>query len=61
MNEVEVTLKELIGLARELPEEYIGEAFEILKGIKDRAEVKKKSKPVECLRCGSVKVVRNGK
>ena len=56
-----VTLKELIGLAKELPEEYIGEAIEALKGIKEKADSEKESKPVECLRCGSVKVVRNGK
>ena len=56
-----ITLKDLIGLTKELPEEYLEEAFETLKGIKDKAEAEKESKPVECLRCGSVKVVRNGK
>ena len=56
-----ITLKDLIGLTKELPEEYLEEAFETLKGIKDKAEAEKESKPEECLRCGSVKVVRNGK
>ena len=56
-----ITLKDLIGLTKELPEEYLEEAFETLKGIKDKAEAEKETKPVECLRCGSVKVVRNGK
>ena len=54
-------MKDLIGLTKELPEEYLEEAFETLKGIKDKAEAEKESKPEECLRCGSVKVVRNGK
>jgi len=58
---VAITLKDLIGLTKELPEEYLEEAFETLKGIKDKAEAEKESKPEECLRCGSVKVVRNGK
>ena len=56
-----ITLKDLIGLTKEIPEEYLAEAFETLKGIKDKAEAEKGSKPVECLRCGSVNVVRNGK
>jgi len=56
-----ITLKELIGLTKELPEEALEEAYEALKGIKDKAEAEKESKPVECLGCGSVHVVRNGK
>ena len=56
-----VTLKDLIGLTKELPEEYLKEAYESLKGIKEKAEAEKESKPVECPRCDSVKVVRNGK
>lgn len=56
-----ITLKDLIGITKELPEEYLEEAYEALKGIKDKAEAEKESKPVECLRCCSIKVVRNGK
>jgi transposase-like protein len=56
-----VTLKELLGLAKELPEEALDEAYAKLKEIKDKAEAEKDSAPVSCLRCGSVRVVRNGK
>ena len=56
-----ITLKELIGLTKELPEEYLDEAYETLKGIKEKADAEKESKSVECLRCGSLRVVRNGK
>ena len=56
-----ITLKELIGLTKELPEEALEEAYEALKGIKEKAESEKESKPIECLGCGSVHVVRNGK
>jgi transposase-like protein len=58
---VAVTLKELIGLTKELPEEALEEAYETLKGLKDKAEAEKDSRPVECIRCGSVKVIRYGK
>jgi transposase-like protein len=54
-------LKDIIGLAKELPEESFAETFETLKGIKEKAEAEKESRPVSCLRCGSVNVVRNGK
>jgi transposase-like protein len=53
---VAITLKELIGLTKELPEEYLEEAYETLNDLKE-----KETKAVECLRCGSVKIVRNGK
>jgi transposase-like protein len=56
-----VTLKEIIGLAKELPEEYFEETYEKLKEIKEKAETEKGKAPVTCLRCGSVNVVRNGK
>jgi transposase-like protein len=58
---MEITLKDLIGLTKEIPEEYLAEAFETLKEIKDKAAAEKESKLVECLRCESVNVVRNGK
>jgi transposase-like protein len=56
-----ITLKDLIGLTKELPEGYFEEAYESLKNIKEKAEAEKESKPVECINCGSVSVVRNGK
>lgn len=56
-----ITIKELIGLTRELPEEYLDEAYARVKELKDKAEAEKESKPVGCVRCGSVKVARNGK
>jgi hypothetical protein len=37
-NEMGVTLKDIIGLAKELPEEYFEETFERLKEIKEKAE-----------------------
>jgi len=48
-------------MTKELPEECLEEAYEALKEMKDKAEAEKECKPVACLRCGSVKVVRNGK
>ena len=55
-----ITLKDLIGLTKEIPEDHLQEAYEALQGIKDKAEIEKETKPVECLRCGSEEVVRNG-
>jgi len=59
--EMNVTLKELIGLVKELPEEAFGETFEKLKEIKEKVEAEKEAAPVACLGCSSVSVVRNGK
>jgi len=56
-----ITLKELIGLTKELPEECLDEAYEVLRELKEKTEAEKGSTPVSCLRCGSAKVVRNGK
>lgn len=56
-----ITLKDIIGIAKELPEECFEETFEKLKEIKEKAEAEKESAPVACLRCGSINVVRNGK
>ena len=56
-----ITLKDILGLAKELPEEYFEETFERLAEIKEKAESEKKTAPVNCLRCGSIRVVRNGK
>lgn len=56
-----VSLKDIIGLTKEIPEECFEEAFEKLKEIKDKAEREQASKTTACLRCGSDQVVRNGK
>jgi transposase-like protein len=58
---MEVTLKDIIGLTKEIPEEYFKEAYEKLKELKEKAETEKESEPSACIRCGSVNVVRNGK
>ena len=58
---MKITLKDIIGLAKELPEEYFEETFEKLKEIKEKAEAEKETAPVACVRCGSIDVVRNGK
>ena len=58
---VGATLRDIIELVKELPEEYLAETFEKLKVIKEKAETAKASTPVTCLRCGSLNVVRNGK
>jgi transposase-like protein len=58
---VGVTLKDVIGLAKELPETYIEEAFGKLKEIKEKADAEKESAPAGCPHCDSKSVVRNGK
>jgi transposase-like protein len=55
------TLKELIGLAKELPEECLGEAYAKLKEIKENADATKEMRPDVCPNCASEKIVRNGK
>lgn len=58
-----VTLKDLIGLTKELPEKYFEETFEKLKEIKEKADAEKEeaAKIKLCPRCGSRANVRNGK
>jgi transposase-like protein len=55
-----VTLRDIIVLTKELPEESFEEVFEKLKEIKEKTEAEKKQASVVCLRCGSANVVRNG-
>jgi transposase-like protein len=59
--EMGVTLKDIIELAKEMPEERFETTYETLREIKDKAEVDKKSKPVTCLRRGSNGMARDGK
>ena len=56
-----ITLKDIIGLAKELPETCFEETFSKLKEIKEKADAEKESEPVSCPRCNSSAVVRNGK
>jgi transposase-like protein len=59
--EMGVTLKDILELAKEMPEECFETTYETLREIKDKAEVDKKSKPVTCLRRGSNGIARDGK
>jgi transposase-like protein len=54
-------LKDLIELAKELPEESFDEAYGKRKEIKDRSVAEKASTSVACPFCGLPDVVRNGK
>ena len=54
-------LAEIINLAKEIPENYLDEAYNLLKTINEKAYAEEKSKIQSCLRCGSNKVVKNGK
>ena len=56
-----ITLKDIIELAKGLPEESFEETYEKLKEIKERVEREKESVPVACPFCGSPNIVRNGK
>lgn len=58
-----VALKDILGLAKELPETCFEEAFEKLKEIKEKAEAEEEEETASvcCPRCGSLDVVRNGK
>ncbi|MDR0300585.1 MAG: IS1595 family transposase [Streptococcaceae bacterium] len=54
------TLKELIKLVKELPEDSFGDVYKIMNDIKEAAEEAKKTAPVVCIQCGE-KAVKNGK
>lgn len=56
-----ITLKDIIELSKELPEECYEETFEKLKEIKEKAKVERESAPTICLSCSSSNIVRNGK
>jgi transposase-like protein len=58
---INITLKDIIGLAKELPEESFAETYEKLKEIKEKAESEKEEKPASCPECGSIAIKRNGK
>lgn len=61
VREMAITLKDIIGLAKELPEECFEETYEKLRELKEKAEAEKESAPTVCPHCGSINIVRNGK
>lgn len=58
---MEVTLKDILNIAKEIPSKYFEETLERLKEIKDKSDKEKETKKESCLNCGSQAVVRNGK
>jgi len=56
-----ITLKEILALAKEIPEAYFDEAFEKLTEIKKKADDKSNSNGHDCPFCQSKQTVRNGK
>lgn len=56
-----ITLKDIIGLAKELPEEYFRETYEKLQEIKEKADSQREEKLESCPECGSTSIKRNGK
>jgi len=58
---LDITLKDIIALVKELPETYLEETYEKLTEIKRKSDDEKESHEQNCPRCGSVHVVRNGK
>ena len=60
---MEITLKELIKLVKDIPNDYFEKTYEKLMEIIEEAQAnaEKESKNVVCLECDSKAVVRNGK
>ena len=58
---MKITLKDIIGLTKELPEECFEETYEKLREIKEKVDTEKEEAPDQCVRCGSANIVRNGK
>jgi len=54
------TLKDLIRLVKELPENSFDQAFELINEIKEATDKAKRTAPVLCIHC-KAKAVRNGK
>jgi len=55
-----VSIKDLIRLVKELPEESLAEVHEFISDVKKKTEDAKKSAPVTCVNCG-LPVVKNGR
>ena len=58
---MDITLKEVIALVRELPEAYLEEIFEKLTEIKNKVEDEREPGEQNCPQCKSANIVRNGK
>jgi len=58
---MEITLKDIIGLTKEIPAKYFEETFEKLKEIKEKAEAEEETGEESCPKCESRQIVRNGK
>ena len=60
---MKTTLKDIIGITKELPEEYFDEIYEKLAEIKEKAKKEKEAEANTkvCPHCKSVSIVRNGK
>ncbi len=58
-----ITLKDIIGMTKEIPERYFEEVYEKLEEVKEKAEAEKEAEAriKACPQCGSVKLYRNGK
>ena len=58
-----ITLKDIIGMTKEIPEKYFEEVYEKLEEVKEKAEAEREaeSKIKACPHCGSIRLVRNGK
>jgi len=58
---MEVTLKDVLNLAKEIPAKYLEETLERLQEIKEKSDSEEKAKGSSCPHCESEKIVRNGK
>jgi transposase-like protein len=58
-----ITLKDIISLTKDLPEKYFDEVFEKLTEIKEKAKIEKDAEASRkiCPHCASCEIVRNGK
>jgi len=56
-----ITLKDIIGLVKELPESYLEETYEKLTEIKRKADDEQELQEETCPHCKSEHIVRNGK
>ena len=58
---MEITLKDVLALAKEIPSSHLRDAFEELKKVKEQADSEAETAKGNCIHCASSVVVRNGK
>ena len=58
---MDITLKDIITIVKEIPETYFEETFEKLTEIKMKAKTGEESEELNCPNCQSTVIVRNGK